>query len=182
MLKKRSATEAFLHNSFFPLCLSLCVSDGCRILSGHWTQILCWFVWQWTIWMTERCLFWCSDTLTMCLSISSSDRWSLWVVPHTPRGRCVEVWVRRACWAHYRPLLTDTLKGSLDRCGFIKSSAHSDGCCYLCMFVSIRPLPPHFLTQGICPSISPTWRETSLHFVLHWHYCNLPPKNTLLYM
>lgn len=104
--------------------------------------------------MTERCLFWRSDTLTMCLSISSSDHWSLWVVPHAPGGRSVEVWVRWACWAHYRPLLMDTLKGSLDRCGFIKSSAHSDGCCYLCMFVSIRLLPPHFLTQAFCPSIS----------------------------
>lgn len=91
----------------------------------------------------------------MCLSISSSDRRSLWVVPHGQERRCVDVRVRIACRAHYRPLLTDTLKGLLGRCGFIKSSAHSDGCCYLCMFVSIRLLAPHFLTKGICPSISP---------------------------
>lgn len=76
------------------------------------------------------------------------------VVPHTPGGRSVEVWVIQACRAHYRPLLMDTLKASPDRRGFIKSSAHSDGCCYLCMFVSIRLLSPHFLTQGICLSIS----------------------------
>lgn len=118
-------------------------------------RVVCWFVCQSTIRMTERCLFLRPDTMTMRLSISSSDHWSLWVVPHARGRRSVEVWVRRACWAHYRPLLMDTLKGSLDRCEFIKSSAHSDGCCYLCMFVSIRLLPPHFLTQGICPSISP---------------------------
>ena len=150
-LKKRSATEAFLHNSFF---FSLSLVDG-EFYQDIGFQTVCWFVCQWTIRMTERCLFWHSDTLTMCLSISSSDHWSLWAVPRAPGGRSVEVWVRRACWAHYRPLLMDTLKGSPDRCGFIKSSAHSDGCCYLCMFVSIRLLPPHFLTQGICPSISP---------------------------
>lgn len=76
------------------------------------------------------------------------------VVPHTPGGKSVEVWVIWACWAHYRPPLMDTLKASLDRRGFIKSSAHSDRCCYLCMFVSIRLLSPHFLTQGIRLSLS----------------------------
>lgn len=127
-------------------------------------QTVCWFFWQGAIRMTESCLFLCSDTLTLCVSISSSDHWSLWVVLHAPGRRSVEVWVRWACWAHYHPLLTDTLKGSLDRCRFIKSSAHSNGCCYLCMFVSIRLLPPHFLTQGICPSISP--HEGSAHCTL----------------
>lgn len=123
-----------------------------------------WLARHWTMWMSGMCLVWSFDTLTMCLSIRSSDHWSLWVVPHAPEGSSVDVRVRRPCWAHYRPLLTDTLKGLLDRCRFIKSSAHSNGCCYLCMFVSIRLLPPHFLTEGYGSSISPLDSEHSLHF------------------
>lgn len=102
----------------------------------------------------EGLLVCCSSTLMMCLSNIWSDQEETLVVPHTPWGKSVEVWVIWACWAHYRPLVTDTLKASPDRRGFIKSSAHSNGCCYLCMFVSIRLLSPHFLTQGICPSLS----------------------------
>lgn len=116
-------------------------------------QTVCWFVSKRAMRKSEKFLV-RHDTLTTRLSISSSDHCGLWVAPHTPGGGSVEVWVRWACWAHYRPLLMDTLKGSVDRCRFIKSSAHSDGCCYLCMFVSIRLLPSHFLTQGICLSIS----------------------------
>lgn len=36
------------------------------------------------------------------------------------------------------------------------------------------------LRASVCPF--PHMKEASLHFVLHWHYCNLHPKNTLLYM
>lgn len=102
-------------------------------------------------WENVGVLFRHPDDASVNQSIGSEE--SL-VVPHTPGGRSVEVWVIWACWAHYRPPLMDTLKASPDRCGFIKSSAHSDGCCYLCMFVSIRLLSAHFLTQGICLSIS----------------------------
>lgn len=102
-------------------------------------------------WKTVGMLFWHPDDVSVKQFIGSEEPL---VVPHTPGGRSVEVWVIWACWAHYRLLLMDTLKASLDRRGFIKSSAHSDGCCYLCMFVSIRLLSPHFLTQAICLSIS----------------------------
>lgn len=152
ILKKGSATEAFLPNCFFfffffkfsltdwkfhhwnPHCLLVCLKED---NNNEWEHV--------------GMLFRHPDDASAKQSIGSEE--SL-VVPHTPGGRFVEVWVIRACWAHYHPLLMDTLKASPDRCKFIKSSAHSDGCCYLCMFVSIRLLSPHFLTQGICLSIS----------------------------
>jgi len=180
-LKERSATEAFLDNICFCFCLLLSLVDE-EFYQHIGFQAVCRFDCQWTIRMTERRLCCRSDTLTMCLSISSSDHWSLWVVPRALGGRSVEVWVRRACWDHYRPLLMDTLKGSVDRRRFIKSSAHSDGCCYLCMFVSIRLLPPHFLTQGICPSISPHEGSFPCTLCCTGIIVISVPKNALLYM
>lgn len=150
MLKKRSATEAFLHNSIFLLSLL----DG-EFYQDTGFQAVCWFclaVNNKDDWEVSVLVFWHPDNV--CRSVHQiAGASGLFLV--APGSRSVEVWVRWACWAHYRSPLTDTLKGSLDRCRFIKSSAHSHGCCYLCMFVSIRLLPPHFLTQGICPSISP---------------------------
>lgn len=53
MLKKRSATEAFLHNSFFPA-----ISYGWGILSGHWIP----------------------DCLLVCLAVNNKDDWEVFVL------------------------------------------------------------------------------------------------------